>query len=114
VKSFLMDGRIVVGVGNIYACEALYRAGVHPQRKVNRISPPRWGKLARSVVRVLEDAIEQGGTTLNDFADGEGNPGYFQVALSAYDQEGRPCGRCGNMIRRIVQSEPFCWIWVGC
>jgi formamidopyrimidine-DNA glycosylase len=114
VKSFLMDGRIVVGVGNIYACEALHRAGVHPQRKVNRISAARWGRLARSVVEVLEDAIEQGGTTLNDFADGEGNPGYFQIALSVYDQEGRPCGRCGSTIRRIVQSGRSTFYCPGC
>lgn len=104
VKSFLMDGRLVVGVGNIYASESLYRAGIHPARSVARIARPRWDRLAAAVVAVLGDAIAQGGTTLNDFADGEGNSGYFQVSLSAYGREGEPCATCGREIRRLVQS----------
>jgi len=104
VKSFLMDARIVVGVGNIYATESLFRAGIHPLRSVARLSPARWEGLAAAVVAVLRQAIVQGGTTLNDFADGEGRSGYFQVSLSAYGREGEPCPRCGTPIRRIVQS----------
>jgi formamidopyrimidine-DNA glycosylase len=104
VKGFLMDGRVVVGVGNIYACEALHRAGIHPKRSVARIAKARWDGLARAVVGTLEDAIAEGGTTLNDFADGEGNSGYFQVALAVYDRQGEPCPCCGAAIRRIVQS----------
>ena len=104
VKSFLMDAGVVVGVGNIYATEALFRAGIHPTRSVARLSPARWERLARAVVEVLTQAISQGGTTLNDFADGEGNSGYFQVALSAYGRTGEPCRACGGPIRRIVQS----------
>lgn len=104
VKSFLMDGRLVVGVGNIYATESLWRAGVHPARSVARISRARWDALARAVVEVLEHAIREGGTTLNDFADGDGNAGEFQIELSAYDREGEPCPRCGTAIRRLVQG----------
>jgi formamidopyrimidine-DNA glycosylase len=114
VKSFLMDARIVVGIGNIYACEALHRARIHPRRSVARISLARWETLADSIRSVLAEAIAQGGTTLNDFADGSGNQGYFQVALSVYGLEGEACRRCGGEIRRIVQagrSTFYCW---GC
>lgn len=104
VKSFLMDARIVVGLGNIYATEALFRAGVHPNRSVGRISPGRWNRVAASSVAVLRQAIGEGGTTLNDFADGEGNSGYFQVSLGVYGREGEPCAVCGTPIRRIVQA----------
>lgn len=104
VKSFLMDGRLVVGVGNIYATESLWRAGIHPTRSVARIGPARWQGLAESVVAVLSHAIREGGTTLNDFADGDGMPGEFQIALAAYDRAGEACPRCGGTIRRIVQA----------
>jgi formamidopyrimidine-DNA glycosylase len=104
VKAFLMDARIVVGVGNIYASEALFRAGVHPSRSVARISRARWDRLAASVVAVLTDAIAQGGTTLNDFRNGSGESGYFQVSLSVYDREGEPCPRCGAPVRRTVHG----------
>jgi formamidopyrimidine-DNA glycosylase len=104
VKSFLMDARVVVGVGNIYASETLFRAGVHPARSVSRISAARWDRVAEAAVGVLRQAIAEGGTTLNDFADGEGRSGYFQVSLSAYGREGEGCTACGRPIRRIVQS----------
>ena len=105
VKSFLMDARVVVGVGNIYASEALYRAGIHPRRSVARIARPRFERLAAAVREVLGEAIEQGGTTLNDFADGEGNSGYFQVSLDVYDREGEACpAGCGADIRRFNLS----------
>lgn len=104
VKAFLMDASVVVGVGNIYASETLHRAGVHPARSVARISRARWERVAESAMAVLRQAITQGGTTLNDFADGEGNSGYFQVSLSVYDREGEPCRTCGRPVRRIVQS----------
>lgn len=104
VKSFLMDARIVVGLGNIYATEALFRSGIHPNRSVGRISAGRWDRVAESSVAVLRQAITQGGTTLNDFADGEGNSGYFQVSLGVYGREGEPCPACGTPIRRIVQA----------
>jgi formamidopyrimidine-DNA glycosylase len=104
VKSFLMDGRLIVGVGNIYASESLFRARIHPLRSVARISRARWDRLAAAVVAVLEQAIAQGGTTLNDFADGLGQSGYFQVSLSAYGRAGEPCMTCGSPIRRLVQA----------
>jgi formamidopyrimidine-DNA glycosylase len=104
LKSFLMDARIVVGLGNIYATETLFAAGVHPARSVGRIAPSTWDRLARSAVAVLRRAIADGGTTLNDFADGEGRSGEFQVALAAYGRESEPCHRCGHLIRRLVQA----------
>ncbi len=104
VKSFLLNGQIVVGVGNIYASEALFQAGIHPGRSVARISLARWKALADAVREVLSRAIAEGGTTLNDFTDGAGNEGYFQVSLSVYGREGEPCDRCGGPIRRLVQS----------
>jgi formamidopyrimidine-DNA glycosylase len=102
VKAFLMDAGVVVGVGNIYASEALHQAGVHPLRSVARIAPARWERLAGAVTAVLERAIAEGGTTLNDFADGEGRRGYFQVSLAVYGREGEPCRRCGTPVRRTV------------
>lgn len=114
VKGLLMDASVVVGVGNIYACEALHRAGIHPRRSVARIAAPRWQRLAAAVREVLEDAIRQGGTTLNDFADGNGDSGYFQVALAVYGRQGEPCPRCGRTIRRIVQSGRSTFYCPGC
>lgn len=104
VKTFLMDAGRLVGVGNIYATESLFRAGIHPARSVARIGAGRWERLAGAVVEVLEQAIRAGGTTLNDFADGAGQPGYFQVSLAVYGREGKPCPRCGGRIRRLQQS----------
>lgn len=104
VKSFLMDGRLVVGVGNIYATEALFRARIHPARSVARIGGESWQRLAAAVIAVLEQAIADGGTTLNDFADGSGFAGEFQIALAAYGREGEACPVCDASIRRIVQG----------
>jgi formamidopyrimidine-DNA glycosylase len=104
IKAFLMDARVVVGLGNIYASETLFAARVHPARSVGRVAPPTWERLARSAIAVLRRAIAEGGTTLNDFADGEGRSGYFQVSLAVYGREGEPCARCGRLIRRLVQA----------
>jgi formamidopyrimidine-DNA glycosylase len=114
VKSFLMDAGVLVGVGNIYASEALHRAGVHPTRSVARLSGARWERLAAAVRETLEEAIEQGGTTLNDFTDGEGNAGYFQVSLAVYDREGGSCRRCGRPVRRVVQAGRSTYYCGGC
>ncbi|MCP4201971.1 MAG: bifunctional DNA-formamidopyrimidine glycosylase/DNA-(apurinic or apyrimidinic site) lyase [bacterium] len=114
IKSFLMDARNVVGVGNIYVCEALFRAGIHPLRAAGRIALERWQALAAAIVEVLRSAIEQGGTTLNDFADGEGNPGYFRVALEVYGREGEPCRRCGRAILRRTLSNRSTFYCPGC
>ena len=114
VKSFLMDGRLIVGVGNIYASEALFRAAIHPRRSVARISLQRWRRLAAAVRATLEQAIAEGGTTLSDFADGEGRAGYFQVSLDAYGREGEACRRCGRPIRRIVMAGRSTFYCPGC
>jgi formamidopyrimidine-DNA glycosylase len=114
VKSFLMDGRLVAGVGNIYASEALNEAAIHPRRSVARISRQSWRRLAAAVQATLRQAIEQGGTTLNDFADGEGRSGYFQVSLRVYGREGEACPRCGRVVRSLVMSGRSTYYCPGC
>jgi len=99
VKSFIMDGRIVVGVGNIYANEALFLAGINPQRAAGRIALVRYATLVTSIRQVLSDAIRQGGTTLRDYVGGSGDPGYFKQQLCVYDRAHLPCRRCGTPIR---------------
>ncbi len=102
VKAFLMDARVVVGVGNIYANEALYRAGVHPRRSAGRIAESRWERVHGAVREVLLEAIENRGTTLRDFHDSAGNDGGNAAALRVYGREGEACGTCARPIRRLV------------
>jgi len=99
IKSLLMNGRIVAGLGNIYANEALFRAGIHPTRPAGRVSRKRLERLADAVEEVLREAIQAGGTTLQDFVGGDGKPGYFQLALDAYGRAGEPCVRCERPLR---------------
>ncbi len=99
VKSFIMDSQVVVGIGNIYASEALFRAGIAPNRAAGRISLSRYEKLADSIRTVLEASIEQGGTTLRDFVNEAGHPGYFRQILAVYERAGEACRRCGSGIR---------------
>lgn len=111
VKNFLMDGRIVVGVGNIYAAESLFRAGIRPTRAAGRVTRAQYAALVRAVRAVLEDAIAAGGTSFRDFRDSEGNPGYFAQKLFVYDRGGEPCRKCRTSIRRLVigqRSSYFC------
>ncbi|HJQ23133.1 MAG TPA: bifunctional DNA-formamidopyrimidine glycosylase/DNA-(apurinic or apyrimidinic site) lyase [Blastocatellia bacterium] len=111
VKNFLMDQQVIVGVGNIYASESLFLAGVHPLRPAGRISRARWQRLTAAIKRVLRDAIRQGGTTLTDFRDSEGNAGYFQISLRVYGRKGEPCRTCRTAIRAEVvagRSTFFC------
>jgi formamidopyrimidine-DNA glycosylase len=105
VKIFLMDQSIVVGVGNIYASEALFAAGIHPRRAAGSVSRARYGKLADEVKRILAYAIERGGTTLRDFINPDGAPGYFEQELFAYGRGGEPCKVCGTPIRVITQGQ---------
>ncbi len=105
VKQFVMDGRIVVGVGNIYACESLFLAGIHPGRPAGRISLSRYCRLASAIKQTLEQAIACGGTTLRDFRDNDGQPGYFQQQLSVYGRHGEPCPQCNTPIRQIRQAQ---------
>ncbi|MGX2040289.1 bifunctional DNA-formamidopyrimidine glycosylase/DNA-(apurinic or apyrimidinic site) lyase [Methylocaldum sp. MU1018] len=109
VKAFIMDSRIVVGVGNIYANEALFRAGIDPRRRAGRIALARYEKLVLSIRAVLAEAIEQGGTTLRDFVNENGNPGYFQQTLQIYGRTGAACRRCGAPIRmqRLGQRSTY-------
>lgn len=111
IKQLLMNSRLVVGVGNIYASEALFRAGIRPRRAAGRITRVQFDALAAAVKDVLHEAIRAGGTTLRDFFDAEGRPGYFKQALYVYGRDGEPCRICKNSIRQIVQggrSTYFC------
>ena len=105
VKLFLMNARIVTGVGNIYANEALYHAGVHPMRAAGRISAERWDRIAKAVRATLERAVAKGGTTLRDFASADGAPGYFLAECAVYGREGKPCRKCRTPIRAIRQGQ---------
>lgn len=103
VKAFLMDAATVVGVGNIYACEALWAARIHPARAAGRISQARYGRLATAVKQVLQRAIDAGGTTLRDYVGADGGRGWFQCQLAVYGREGEPCGNgCGPIRRRVI------------
>ena len=114
VKQFLLDQRIVVGVGNIYASEALFRAGIHPRRAAGRVSRARWDRLADAVRGVLEDAIRQGGTTLRDYVSPDGTPGYFRQKLFVYERAGQPCRRCHAPIRRLTQGQRSTYFCPSC
>ena len=105
IKQLLMNARIVVGVGNIYVNEALFLAGVHPQRAAGRIARERCGRIAEAVRTVLHAAIAQGGTTLRDFYYGDNRPGYFGQSLRVYGRADEPCPRCGTAIRQITQGQ---------
>lgn len=106
VKSALLDQRIVCGLGNIYVCEALHRAGIHPTRPVGRLSAGRIARLVPIIRNVLNEAIESGGSSLRDFRQADGELGYFQHNFRVYDREGAPCPTpdCTGTIRRITQS----------
>lgn len=106
VKAALLDQRIVAGLGNIYVCEALFRAGISPKRLAGRIGAARLDTLAAHVRDVIAEAIEAGGSSLRDFRQADGELGYFQHNFAVYDREGAPCPRpeCSGDIRRIVQS----------
>ena len=105
IKQVLLAGDIVVGVGNIYACESLFHAGIHPATSSRRISLPRYEKLAVQIQRVLAAAIEQGGSSLRDFIGADGQSGYFQQTYFVYDREGEDCRSCGAAVKRIVQGQ---------
>lgn len=105
VKTFLMDQRVVVGVGNIYVAEALFRAGVDPRRAAGRITRARYAAIAQAIRAVLEDAIAAGGTTLRDFQQPDGAPGYFEQELAVYGRGGEPCRVCGSALRSAVLGQ---------
>ncbi|MGM0952773.1 MAG: bifunctional DNA-formamidopyrimidine glycosylase/DNA-(apurinic or apyrimidinic site) lyase [Pseudomonadota bacterium] len=101
VKSFIMDNHVVVGAGNIYANEALFKAGIHPKRKAGRISLDRYHKLAEAIRETLSAAILMGGTTLRDFVNSDGKPGYFSQSLLVYGRGGQPCPECQTTLKEI-------------
>jgi formamidopyrimidine-DNA glycosylase len=103
IKLLLGDQRIVAGLGNIYVCEALYRAGIHPKRAGGSVSLERLRRLVEAIGQVLAEAIAAGGSTLRDFVSPDGELGYFSKTFAVYDREGKPCG-CGGAVRRIVQG----------
>jgi formamidopyrimidine-DNA glycosylase len=103
IKMLLLDQRIIAGLGNIYVCEALYRAGIHPNRKGGSISPERLRRLVPAIRDVLAEAIAAGGSTLRDFASPDGEFGYFSKSFAVYDRDGKPCA-CGGTVSRIVQG----------
>jgi formamidopyrimidine-DNA glycosylase len=109
VKPFIMDSRLVVGVGNIYANESLFAAGIHPNRPCGRIGQTRYDRLVHAIRAVLRKAIAEGGTSLRDFVREDGRPGYFAQELKVYGREGMPCPGCGAPIRqrRIGQRSSF-------
>ena len=105
VKNFIMDSHIVVGVGNIYASEALFLARIHPERATGRITRERYAALAKAIKKVLSAAIKAGGTTLRDFVREDGAPGYFRQHLRVYGRQGQACERCGHAIAVRVTGQ---------
>ncbi|MFC6633763.1 bifunctional DNA-formamidopyrimidine glycosylase/DNA-(apurinic or apyrimidinic site) lyase [Microbulbifer taiwanensis] len=105
VKTLIMDGRIVVGVGNIYASESLFLAGIRPDKAAGSISRVRYQRLVDAIKQVLARSIEQGGTTLRDFIGGDGQPGYFAQQLNVYGRSGEPCPTCGRPVRDMVLGQ---------
>jgi len=105
VKAFIMDSKIVVGVGNIYACEALHETGINPKTKASQISKQKYIYLTKNIKKILAKAIKAGGTTLQDFTKVDGKPGYFSQELSVYGREKENCYNCNGKIKRIVQNQ---------
>lgn len=109
IKSFIMNSQVVVGIGNIYANEALFQASTHPRRAVGQISLPHYQRIAKAIKMVLSNAIQAGGTTLRDFLNSDGTPGYFANQLQVYGRAACPCPTCGNLIclDRISQRASY-------
>lgn len=114
LKAALLDQRIIAGLGNIYVCEALFRAGLSPRRPAGTVKGARAEKLSRSVRAVLQEAIAAGGSTLRDYAAADGKLGYFQHGFDVYGRTGEPCKRCKKTVTRIVQSGRSSFFCPGC
>lgn len=114
IKAALLAGQAVVGAGNIYACEALFRAGIDPRLPAGRLSRPRAERLLQAVRETLRQALDLGGSTLRDFRDAHGMDGAFQAQAAVYGREGQPCARCGAPVRRIVQAQRSTYFCAGC
>lgn len=109
VKNFIMDAKIVVGVGNIYACESLFKAGISPLRQAGKISKSKYSKLAEQIICTLREAIKLGGSTIKDFKNSSGETGYFSQSLQVYDREGDPCCQCNEPIFKVKQTGRSTW-----
>lgn len=105
IKQLVMNGQIVVGVGNIYASEALFRAGIRPRRAAGRLKRDEFEALVKSIKQVLKEAIREGGTTLRDYVNPQGMPGYFRQKLYVYERTGEPCRVCKTPIKQFVQGQ---------
>lgn len=114
IKNFIMDGAIVVGVGNIYASESLFEAAIRPTTPAYKVSKKRYDLLACEIKKVLAKAIQAGGTTLNDFTQADGKPGYFSHELQVYARNGEPCNRCSKPIKSKVIGQRNTFFCSGC
>jgi formamidopyrimidine-DNA glycosylase len=114
IKAVLLSGEAIVGAGNIYACEALHHAGIHPALRADRISRPRAERLLASLRMTLAKALDLGGSTLRDFSDVHGASGAYQSFAAVYDREGQPCPGCGAAVRRVVQAQRSTYFCMGC
>jgi formamidopyrimidine-DNA glycosylase len=110
----LLAGDVVVGAGNIYACEALFQAGIHPALRADRISRPRALRLLAALRQTLGRALELGGSTLRDFTDVHGASGAYQAEAGVYGREGQPCPRCGGAVRRVTQAQRSTYFCAVC
>jgi formamidopyrimidine-DNA glycosylase len=114
IKQVIMDSHVVVGVGNIYASESLFHAGIRPQLHAGKLSLPRCARLVQTIRETLSASIAQGGSTLRDFTDSNGKPGYFQQSYTVYGRTGEPCRVCGRGIKQIVQGQRSTFYCPGC
>jgi formamidopyrimidine-DNA glycosylase len=114
IKQVLLGGEAVVGVGNIYASEALFMAGIRPTTRASRLSAPRTARLHQAIRQVLERAVAQGGSTLRDFSNAEGQSGYFQLTCQVYDRAGQPCRVCAAPVRAIRQGQRSTFFCATC
>lgn len=114
IKALIMDAQVVVGVGNIYANEALFAAGIDPRRAAGEIAQQHYVSLVTEIKKVLQQAIEQGGTTLRDFVSAQGQTGYFQVELKVYGRSDEACVECGELLKQIRQAQRSTWFCPNC
>lgn len=114
VKQFIMDSKVVVGVGNIYASESLFLAGIDPQRLAGTVSKERYQILTKAIKKILRSAIKQGGTTLKDFTSSDGKPGYFKQKLKVYDRKDQPCLVCNNPIKHLSLGQRSTFYCIHC
>ena len=114
IKTFIMDQKVVVGVGNIYASECLFLSGINPKKAAGKITKAQYLKLVAAIKEVLTKAIQDGGTTLKDFVGGDGKPGYFAQQLRVYGRKDKPCINCQNSIKQITQGQRSTFFCASC